>query len=276
MISIIICSRQQDISAKQRQNIDSTIGCEHEVIVIDNSGNHYDIFRAYNVGVSKSKGDILLFLHDDVVYQCEGWGVTIERILSDESIGLVGVLGSHIVPNFPAYYSESPYLSCHNADNDHGVVHSYCDGYWNEEGIADVAVVDGQQMFLPRRLFPPLAFDDRRFHGFHGYDMDLSMQVQALGKRVVVTNKIDSEHQWSESKWGDEKMTRPLYEAMEMFVEKWYDSLPIFKGIEKPSVEIGNMMSLWHDAYRCRQLKQSKAYLLGKTLLKPLSMLNRK
>lgn len=276
MISIIICSRQPDISEEQRHNIDSTIGCPHEIIAIDNSRHQYDIFQAYNEGVRRSVGDVLLFLHDDLTYKCNGWGWVVERIFEDESIGLVGVLGSHVVPDFPAYCSESPYMSCNNADNDNGVVKSYSEGYWNEKGQAEVNVVDGQQMFLPRRLFPPLAFDEQRYHGFHGYDMDLSMQVHSIGKRVVVTNQIVSEHRWSESKWDNDDMTRPLYEAMDVFVDKWRDSLPMVKGIEKPSIEIGNMMSLWRDAYRYRQLRQSKAYRFGKTLLKPFSMFNRK
>lgn len=276
MISIIICSRHSDVSEEQRHNIESTIGCPHEIIFIDNSGNQYDLYQAYNEGVRKSTGDVLLFIHDDVTYKCNGWGLTIERILKDESIGLVGVLGSHVIPDFPAYYSESPYLSGNNADNDNGAVRSFSEGNWDDNGLVDVAVVDGQQLFMPRRLFPPLAFDDRHYHGFHGYDMDISMQVHSIGKRVVVTNKIISEHQWSESKWDDEGMTRPLYASMQVFVDKWSDQLPMVVGIDKPSVEIDNMMNLWHDSCRYRQMRQSKAYRLGKALLKPFSMFNRK
>ena len=271
MISIVVCSRNRDIATDQRHNIESTIGTEHEIIVVDNSENRYNIFQAYNAGVERSRGDILLFLHDDVRYKCNDWGKEVEHLFSDESIGLVGVIGSHVMPDFPVYYSESPYLSSYNADNDNGVIQSHADGYWNKCGTADVAVVDGQQMFIPRRLFPPLAFDEEHYDGFHGYDMDISMQVQALGKRVVVTNRIASEHAWSESKWNDRKMTGQLYDAMDVFVGKWQDRLPLIRGIEKPTVEIENMLALWHDSYRYRMIQQSKAYRLGKFLLRPFN-----
>ena len=45
MISIIICSMNPDISAELRQNIADTIGCEYELVVIDNSRNQLSIFQ---------------------------------------------------------------------------------------------------------------------------------------------------------------------------------------------------------------------------------------
>ena len=56
MISCVICSRQPDISAELKENIASTIGCEYELIVIDNSKNEHSIYSAYNQGVVKSMG----------------------------------------------------------------------------------------------------------------------------------------------------------------------------------------------------------------------------
>jgi hypothetical protein len=44
MISIIICSRTQTISSDLFENIKDTIGCDYELVVIDNSENTYSIF----------------------------------------------------------------------------------------------------------------------------------------------------------------------------------------------------------------------------------------
>jgi len=68
MISLISCSRNSDISLKLKDNIAATIGCDYELVFIDNSKNSYNIFQAYNEGVSRSKGDILCFMHDDVIF----------------------------------------------------------------------------------------------------------------------------------------------------------------------------------------------------------------
>ena len=41
MITLIICSRNSDISNELKRNIAITIGVEYELVVIDNSKNDY-------------------------------------------------------------------------------------------------------------------------------------------------------------------------------------------------------------------------------------------
>lgn len=74
MISCIICSRTSTISNELMQNISSTIGCEYEIITIDNSTNKHNIFQAYNEGIRRAKGEYLCFMHDDILYHTENWG----------------------------------------------------------------------------------------------------------------------------------------------------------------------------------------------------------
>ena len=68
MISIVICSRKKDVSVELKKNIAETNGCEYEMVVIDNSRNKHNIFHAYNEGVSRAKGEILSFMHDDILF----------------------------------------------------------------------------------------------------------------------------------------------------------------------------------------------------------------
>ena len=274
MISIIICSKGKYLPDELIKNIDNTIGCEHEIVAIDNSSGKHSIFSAYNEGIHRAKGDILHFRHDDITHISTGWGRIASEILKDNTIGLLGVGGSHIMPKFPVYYCESPYMSFHNQDNDNGKIIKNSDGYWSSEGLADVAVVDGQQFFIPKRLFPPLKFDEVNYSGFHGYDMDICMQVQSLGLRVVVSNQILGEHRWSNSKWQDKEMMAHLYSSMDVFYRKWESLLPIVRGISKPEAEMVNMMELWQNAYSYRRILKSKAYRLGKLILSPLKRNN--
>ena len=62
MISVIICSRTSTIGTALSENIKNSIGCEYELISIDNSKNTYSIFEAYNLGIQKSKFDFLCFI----------------------------------------------------------------------------------------------------------------------------------------------------------------------------------------------------------------------
>lgn len=74
MISCIICSRSSKISEELEKNIVETIGCDYELVVIDNSRNEYSIFSAYNKGVKRAKGNVLCFMHDDILYRTSNWG----------------------------------------------------------------------------------------------------------------------------------------------------------------------------------------------------------
>lgn len=90
MISLIICARTGNVSDTLLNNVESTIGCDHEWVVIDNSRHQYNIFQAYNIGVARAKGDILCFMHDDILYHTNNWGTKIEDLFMDDSIGQVG------------------------------------------------------------------------------------------------------------------------------------------------------------------------------------------
>ena len=75
MISIVVCSRYPKIDVSLEKNIRDTIGdVQYEIVWIDNSHNQYSIFEAYNEGVSRSKGDYLCFMHEDIVYWSHDWG----------------------------------------------------------------------------------------------------------------------------------------------------------------------------------------------------------
>ena len=101
MISLIICSRSSDIDVALKENIKNTIGTDYELVIIDNSNNDYSIFSAYNEGVRRAKGDILCFMHEDILYRTEDWGKKIIAHFEDKSIGLIGFAGTHFLPSTP-------------------------------------------------------------------------------------------------------------------------------------------------------------------------------
>lgn len=274
MISIVICSRRSDFIADLRQNIAETIGCDHELVVIENSHNQYNIFQAYNEGVGRAKGDILCFMHDDIMMRTKGWGNIVVEEFEDDSIGMIGVAGSHFMPKAPMYWCMSPYIAQYNLQTDNGeTMVNDTPGFFVKD-LADVAVVDGLFFCIPKRLFATLRFDDVLFQGFHGYDMDMSMQVQALGKRVCVTRGFLVEHFWSERQFQNKKTMAQLDESMEVFFDKWKDALPMVKGINEPKMVMDRLNNLCIAAYDAKKARRSKAYRLGRTLLAPFRWIN--
>lgn len=66
MLSIIICSRNNSISDLLMNNINESVGIEHELVIVGNYNNKYSIFSAYNEGVKRAKYPYLCFMHDDI------------------------------------------------------------------------------------------------------------------------------------------------------------------------------------------------------------------
>ena len=269
MISCIICSRRPDISAELKENIASTIGCEYELVVIDNSKNEYSIFSAYNEGVRRANGDVLCFMHEDILYHTQGWGKIISNILQDKTIGQIGVAGSHFMPKAPMYWWSSPYISQYNSENDHGNQKKNATEMHMIQHLADTVVVDGLCFFIPSVLFKQIHFDEEHYTDFHAYDMDISMQMQSIGKRVCVTNAILIEHFWSESSLENKAYMARLDKNMSIFYNKWQHLLPMVRGVDLPEIVIRRMNNLAIQAYDATRARKSKAYLLGKFILHP-------
>ena len=108
MISIIICSRNTDISKSQQINLGETIGTAFEIICIDNSENKYSIFQAYNFGARQAKFPFLCFIHDDIIFQTANWGINLIQHFEDSEFGLIGVAGSQYKSKYLSGWGCSP------------------------------------------------------------------------------------------------------------------------------------------------------------------------
>lgn len=279
-ISVIVCSRGKDITTDQRSNVEETADVDVEIVVIDNSANTETIFSAYNKGVKSAKGDLLCFVHDDVMFRTNGWGRLIEtHFLADEKLGMIGFAGAHFLPNAPMYWDESPFISEHNLTTRNGQTEQcFSLEHFCENALSEVAAIDGMCFFVRRSLFDSIAFDEATFNGFHLYDMDISMQVRNAGFKVCVCNDVLVEHfyDYNPSKAGFE-----LFEAnLRKFYEKWLSQLPLAVGLGGMTEGVVSQL----NEYVKRQMemkesfekvRKSKAYRLGKTLLHPLKALKR-
>lgn len=268
MISIIICSRKSDISSILKENIQNTIGCDYELVIIDNSQNKHSIFTAYNEGVHRAKGDILCFMHDDILYHTNGWGPIIQKHFQDDpEIGLIGVAGSHFMGDCPMYWWSSPFISQYNLENDNGTRKKNETTTYFHGQLADVVVADGLCLFIPSNLFNNISFDNISYNGFHGYDMDICMQVNSLNRKCCITRSILVEHFWSESSFQNKQYMQLLDHNLQIFYKKWKQILPIKKGIDIPEIVFVRCNNLCVQAYESKRLQNSKPYKLGRAIL---------
>lgn len=195
MLSLIICSRTKEISLHFKENIQDTIGCEYELISIDNSDNQYSIFEAYNIGLEKSKNKLICFLHDDILMHTNDWGKTIIRIFEeDQNVGLIGVAGSKIKTKMPSAWWNCPedqkaiHLIQHFKEQ--GVKENWSFGFENKTNV-EAAAIDG--VFIALKKDERIRFNDR-MKGFHNYDLNISFEYKRFNYKIIITNEILIEH----------------------------------------------------------------------------------
>ena len=222
MISIIICSRKLGIDPELSTNIASSIGCEYELIVIDNAENKYSIFQAYNKGIEKSKCEILCFIHDDILFHSDGWGTKLIEIFnSDKKIGLVGVAGSKLKTKAPSGWWNSPHELKKINILQHietGEVKQWNYGVEADTLLVEVVAVDG--VFLAIKRDENILFDTS-LNGFHNYDLDISLSYKVKGYKVMVTKEIDIEH------FSNGNINKAWYKSTQRFHDKNKHYLPM-------------------------------------------------
>lgn len=225
MLSLIICSRTPRISEELEKNIAETIGCDYELVVIDNSKNKYSIFSAYNEGVRRSKGDILCFMHDDILYKTTGWGTKVEKMLEDESIGIVGVIGSYVMTKDYGYWDMmAPWVTGRVPCGVDGNYINDCDFYYDIHSSSEVVAIDGMWFCSRKDLFGEVTFDEQTYKWFHFYDMDICMQSLIAGYKNVVIREVEIWHNCHP------RYDSRFIDSMKCFYKKWEKQLPIFRG----------------------------------------------
>ncbi|OXA92209.1 glycosyltransferase [Flavobacterium hercynium] len=194
MISVIICSRTKAINKSFSENIKKTIGCEFELIVIDNSENKYSIFEAYNLGIEKSTFDYLCLIHDDILFHTNEWGIKINHFFKeDQSLGLIGIAGAKSKTKLPSLWWLCPkedkitYLIQHIPNQDSEIWNS---GFEKEDNV-EVVAVDG--VFMAMRKDPKIFFN-KEMVGFHNYDLNISVEYKKHCYKVIATKDILIEH----------------------------------------------------------------------------------
>jgi glycosyltransferase involved in cell wall biosynthesis len=230
MISVIVCSRNPKFGDLHRKNVAKTIGRDYEYVGVDNAENKYGICAAYNKGVEKSRGDLLVFVHEDCFFMEPGWGdVLYSKFNADPKLGLVGVAGTqYLFSTSPAWIAAGmPFIKGR-------VIHELKNGEmfiltvfsW-DKADAEVVAADGLFFAIPGKLFDAIRFDEKTFPGFHFYDLDICMQVRRTHK-LLVTWDIMLKH------FSGGNMNADWLEYGNRFLAKYKDVLPVSCAREIP------------------------------------------
>jgi len=237
MISIIVCSRQPASWLLHENHAKMTIGVPCEYIRIDNTQDTFkSLCAAYNEGVRRAKGDILVFMHEDASLETRDWGKVVEEKLQDKTIGLLGLCGTQyfFADNYEWVAADRPYLKGWIIHPQALIERALPDvKEWAPENDflmmkfdpthvdADVVALDGVFLAARREVFDKVKWDDETFDNYHFYDMDISMQIRESGYRVVSTTDIFLIHYT-----GGVYFNETIKKYGQRFLEKWVKHLP--------------------------------------------------
>ena len=222
VISVIVCSIKNPDDTLHERNVTKTIGnIPFEYVRIDNRDNSYCLGAAYNEGVRRTKGDVIVFAHEDVFFVEGGWGEKLIEKFNNPEIGLVGVAGTeYLFKENPGWVvAGRPFIHGHVIHElDNGQIYHLTVFSWDKNDV-EVVAVDGLFFSIRRELFTRIRFDDDTFDGFHFYEIDICMQVRRTHK-CIVTWDLLVKHQ-SGGAFDD---TWRMY--ANRFVDKYHSELP--------------------------------------------------
>jgi hypothetical protein len=196
MLSVIICSINEEFLSNIKRSIASTIGLEYELLVWDNKGKNYGLCKVYNLMAGKARYPYICFIHEDIIFETLNWGkIVLEIFNTKKEIGLLGVAGG----KYKGKYLSGWFSGIKGMDYFH-IIHKDKTDQQNlsnaqkwEANEVRVVCIDGVFMCTRKVVWEMTKFNQDLLKGFHFYDIDFSLQV-SRSYDVIVTNKIDIIH----------------------------------------------------------------------------------
>lgn len=185
-LSVITCS----INATRRARFEASlashfVGVPVELIVLDDARS---LAEAYNRGISRSTGELLVFCHDDIEFARPDFAARLLDALG--AFDVVGVAGCTYLSGPNALWSGPANGYCQ-------IAHVGPTGEWlsslygmGPERVAGIQALDGVFIACRRQVAESLQFDADRFDHFHLYDTDFSWRAYAAGYRVAVAQDL--------------------------------------------------------------------------------------
>jgi GT2 family glycosyltransferase len=189
MISIIICSIDPLKFNRIVEHYRTLLASEPaEIIGIHDARS---ICEAYNRGLAATKGDIVIFSHDDI----EIWTSEFVPRLQHH-LGLydaIGVAGATRVVNAHWCAAAAPYTFGQVCRPYKG---QFLVSVWGalKRLHGGIQVMDGLFLAFRRDVIQRVAWDAATFDGFHGYDVDCTYRAHLLGYRLAVALDLPMFH----------------------------------------------------------------------------------
>lgn len=193
LLSFVICSIDPLRFAAVRANLAARLaGRPWELIHI---GDARSLAEGYNRGLAQSRGEFVVFCHDDIELLQDD---AIARLLAGlQRYDVLGVAGTTRLRDSHWISAGTPHIHGQVVQPDGAgawILNLFCRHPVTTEA-EPVQAVDGLFIAVRRSVAEAVRFDAERFDGFHLYDLDFSFRAHLAGYRVGVAHDLLIYHQ---------------------------------------------------------------------------------
>jgi len=154
-----------------------------EILTYVNTGQN-SLSTLYNQGLSKAHHDIVVFTHDDVIFENKGWGPKIVEHFKRSEFGILGIAGTTSLPASGVWWQDTSKrigIIKHQHQGKKWV--SKYSGHFKDKIIPAVCV-DGVFIAVDRKKLRQ-KFNEE-FQGFHFYDVDFCLNNHLAGVNIGI------------------------------------------------------------------------------------------
>ncbi len=170
--------------------------------------------RANNVGAKCARGDILLFLNPDVIFEDDSIKKALKYFSDYENIGALGPKIIEAKTKKP-----QPWTSGKKTTLASILFRNTINKPWNKNHEMFVDWISGTALFVKKDLFEEIGgFDEKFFMYFE--DQDLCLRIKKLNKNIVFFPKTKVIHFNGKSWQNDEEKKKAFYESQKYFFQK--------------------------------------------------------
>jgi len=189
MLSVIVCSHRDAVFARCACECERAFdGGRFELIRIADARS---MCEGYQRGFQQAKGELLVFMHDDVELLSPDFGSKLRRELED--CDLLAIAGATRFEG-PAWFSAGPDFLRGSVSVPRS--NGRYDVYWASLGVerTPLAVADGFFLACHRRVVNAVRWDAYPIPGFHGYDIDFTFRASRAGFKALAAVSIQVAH----------------------------------------------------------------------------------
>lgn len=211
VISVVISTRKRD--EKYVNEIKKILSNpKSEVIVYENDAQ-FSLPELYNRGLTESKNDIVVFMHDDLIINAKNITPKIVKLFDkNPDFGIIGIAGTDKLTTGKWWEDRATmYGIVGHIQDKKRHVNKYSKKTF-PEFVKEVVTVDGLFMMVHKKRLKH-TFNEE-FKGFHFYDLPICVENFMDGVKIGVTTKFDITHKSIgevDKKWEKDKY---LFEAL--------------------------------------------------------------